>query len=90
MAEYLELVSKSPKYADMVQEIENEYEPLCRILSGDGEDELVDCCRTANMGVSPITYGDTIEDEHGNLKPRETILTNPEDHLSKQSLDYIF
>jgi len=42
------------------------------------------------MGVSPITYGDTIEDDFGKLQPKETVLTHPDDHLSKQSLDYIF
>jgi len=89
--ELKETVSKSPEFAGMADEIDNEYEPLCSILSGNGEDQLIDCCKTGNNGVSPITYGDTIEDpDDGSLKPRETVLTDPEDLLSMQSLDYIF
>lgn len=75
----------------MADEIDNEYEPLCSILSANGEDQLIDCCKTGNNGVSPVTYGDTIEDkDDGTLVPRETILTDAEDLLSMQSLDYIF
>lgn len=75
-------MNKSPEFASMADEIDDEYGPLCSILSGNGEDQLIDCCRSAGKGVSPITYGDTIEDDKGNLLPRETVLTDPDDLLS--------
>eukprot|EP00352_Strombidinopsis_acuminata_P002262 CAMPEP_0176394516 /NCGR_PEP_ID=MMETSP0126-20121128/42634_1 /TAXON_ID=141414 ORGANISM="Strombidinopsis acuminatum, Strain SPMC142" /NCGR_SAMPLE_ID=MMETSP0126 /ASSEMBLY_ACC=CAM_ASM_000229 /LENGTH=75 /DNA_ID=CAMNT_0017766767 /DNA_START=262 /DNA_END=489 /DNA_ORIENTATION=- len=36
--ELKETVSKSPEFASMADEIDDEYGPLCSILSGNGED----------------------------------------------------
>ena len=60
------------------------------ILSGNGKDEVIDCAKVANQGVSPITYADVTKDKSGNVIPRETVLTDAEDHSTTQSLDYIF
>jgi hypothetical protein len=60
------------------------------ILSGQGEDEVIDCAKIANNGESPITYADVDTDFQGNLVPRETTLTDAEDLKTTQSLDYVF
>lgn len=49
------------------------------ILSGQDEDEVIDCAKLANNGESPITYADIDKDFQGNIIPRETVLTDAED-----------
>jgi len=49
------------------------------ILSGEGDDEIIDCAKLANGGHSPVTYADVEKDFQGNLIPMETILTGFED-----------
>lgn len=60
------------------------------VLSGKDEDIVTDCAKIANKGECPITYADVTTDMAGTLVPRETILTDKEDYLTCQSLDYIF
>lgn len=40
-------------------------------------------------GEHPITYAD-VYTENGIEKPRDTILTDPDERLRKECLDYIF
>lgn len=63
---------------------------MIEILSNNGEDEITDCSRAVNNGKSPITYGDIKKDSNGNVLPNEVTLTDKDDYLSQQSLDYIF
>ena len=41
--------------------MENEYASMVEILSGHGEDEIIDTAKLANNGESPITYADVEE-----------------------------
>lgn len=74
----------------ILDELENEYESMIKILSQNGEDQIIDCAKLANNGECPITYADVDKDFQGNFIPMETVLTDKEDHLTCQSLDYIF
>lgn len=42
--------------------MENEYASMVEIISGHGEDEVVDCAKIANNGECPITYADVDKD----------------------------
>ncbi len=71
--------------------LENEYKLMTDILSGQHKDELFDLARIAHDGHSPVTYGDTsVCPFKGTKTPVEIILTHKADHLTNQSLDYIF
>ena len=48
-----------------------EYESMLGILNKDREDEVIDVMRSVGGGVSPITYGDIIIDENGQIHPME-------------------
>ena len=74
----------------MLDELENEYATMVKILSGNGQDEIIDCARLANGGKNPVTFADIHVDAAGNIVPREIALTDPGDHMTCQSLDYIF
>ena len=54
------------------------------------QDKVIDVIRTANGGEAPITFGDFGIDDEGKEYPLETEMVAPEDHCSKQCLDYIF
>lgn len=41
-------------------------------------------------GESPVTFGERIERDEGEVVPGEVVLTAQTDLLSEQSLDYIF
>ena len=63
---------------------------MLRILSANGVDEVLDCAKLANNNESPVTYGDIYNDFQGNPLPLETVLTDSEDLLTQQTLDYVF
>jgi hypothetical protein len=52
------------------------------ILSNNGELEIIDCSRLAYNGISPVTFGDIEVTESGEMKPKETVLTDPEDLMT--------
>jgi len=46
---------------------------------------------TTNKGGQPVTFGDVFIDSYTDkVRPRETVLTHPEDLCTQQRLDYIF
>ena len=66
----------------------SEYEFLIATLSRLGKDKIIDLA-FESYGYHPTTFGDVIvEDEV--RKPRDISLTNTPEHMSEQSLDYIF
>ncbi len=67
-----------------------EYDYLTGVLSKDGKDSIEDLAFEA-YGSHPVTFGDVEhhEEEH-KKRPREVHLTNPDEFMSEQSLDYIF
>eukprot|EP00347_Sterkiella_histriomuscorum_P022181 403331390 len=87
---FREQVKHRPGFDELLDEMENEYKSMIEILSGHGEDQIIDCAKIANNGESPITYADIDTDFQGNVVPRETILTDAEDLKTTQSLDYVF
>lgn len=67
-----------------------EYDYLVGVLSNNQQDELKDLA-FESYGEHPITFGDVTPHENpAERKPREIYLTNPEEYMSQQSLDYIF
>jgi len=78
-----------PHFSKYMDSIENEYELLIKVLEGKGQFEVTDHLMLASGGKHPTTYADMYKDEQGNLEARETVLTDPIDLGSLQSLDYI-
>ena len=67
-----------------------EYDYLSGVLSKDSKDKLVDIAFEA-YGTHPVTFGDVEHHEEDHKRrPREVYLTNPDEFMSEQSLDYIF
>lgn len=60
------------------------------ILSNKEHHKIIDCTKIAYNGQSPITYADIKVTEEGKIEPSEVALTNSDDYLTCQSLDYIF
>lgn len=87
---YRDQLKHLPKANELMDELDKEYETMIKVLTNNFEDHIVDCAREAYHGESPITYADRIVDENGNELPAETTLTNSDDYLTCQSLDYIF
>jgi len=87
---YREAVKHRAGFDDLLDELENEYQAMVEILSGQREDELIDCAKLANNGECPVTYADVHTDFQGNVVPKETVLTDAEDLKTTQSLDYVF
>lgn len=79
-----------PEYSKILDEFEHEYRSMIQALSNKDEDLLIDCAKLANKGECPITYADVTTDQGGALIPREVVLTDGEDYMTCQSLDYIF
>ena len=52
-----------------------EYSDMMSVLSGNGQETVVDCGRLSNKGLCPVTYADSIINEN-NITPLETVLTN--------------
>jgi len=66
----------------------NEYETLLNIVSCEKKFIIMDLLRNNYNGRSPPTYGESLEDENGKMRPTETILTAEEDLNSNHCLDY--
>ena len=79
-----------PGVDKMLDEIENEHTTMLNILSNKNEDIIIDCAKIANNGECPVTYADITKDLAGNIVPNEVVLTDKDDYLTCQSLDYIF
>lgn len=68
----------------------HEYDEIIKILTKNkNKNNIVIDLLCQNFKERPVTYGDIILDEKNEKTPKETALTNPEDLLSEQSLDYI-
>ena len=52
-------------------------------------DENGEECVTFGEEFHSITFGDVFNDFEGNKKPREAMLTDPDDFMSNQRLDYL-
>ncbi len=68
----------------------NEIEELMKIMTKNKnkDNKLIDLL-LENHKERPVTYGDIMLNEKNEKIPKETALTNQEDLLSEQSLDYI-
>jgi hypothetical protein len=87
---YREQLMHRPDFDKYLDELENEYKSMIDVLSNKEEDLIIDCAKIANKGECPITYADVTTDLAGNVVPKEVVLTDKEDYLTCQSLDYIF
>ncbi len=68
-----------------------EYDLMKYILTDYGKDSIVDFLRERDYeGLSPITFGDSLVGENGELIPTETVLTGKHEQLWMQALDYVF
>lgn len=67
----------------------SEYDYMIGVLSGKGADKLIDLA-FESYGRHPVTYADFTEHADGSKTPKESKLTSMTEHLSAQSLDYLF
>jgi hypothetical protein len=83
------------KEEKILEQAENEYQTMLHILSNFGEETIKDCLqenldnRKGQADLIDVTYGDSILDDKGQRKPRETGLTNSDDFGCAERLDYI-
>lgn len=84
------MLSSRKEFQELLDKVDHEYQIMVNILSNNGKDKLYDCGRVANNGESPVTYADVTTNMAGNFVPMETVLTDTEDYMTFQSLDYIF
>jgi endonuclease/exonuclease/phosphatase family metal-dependent hydrolase len=83
--------TSSSEYLAFVQLLRNmKFTPSKKHSSSNTGFFVCDLLYDFNQNQHPVTFGDAIKTENGEITPLETCFTKPHDYGSYQSLDYIF